>query len=382
MKERFLLILSTSGGAGHIRAAQALHQAVRSSKLPIRSEHFDCLDFTSRLFKQLYSQSYLAMVNRMPELWGYFYTQTEKKPYAKKGLLKIFDHFNYQRYLNALRSKRPDAILCTHFLPYVSISQRLHHTTMNAPIFAVTTDFDVHQLWVNPVVTRYYVHHEESAWQLTAKGVQERKIAVKGIPVLREFGQQRGAKASRQILGIPGERFTVLVLSGGFGVGRIEPLVDHVASTLADYSRRRFNLLVVCGKNDRVRSHLEKKKFPPNIETRIFGYVTNVHDLMAAADILISKSGGLTSAEAMSKHVPMIIVDPIPGQETRNAEMIVENGAGFLALDLPNVSYKLRRAIENPALLRRARAGTCELAKPHAAMDIVHDVYAFLERHR
>ena len=382
MKERFFLILSISGGAGHIRAAQALHQAVRSSKLPIRSEHFDCLDFTSRLFKQLYSQSYLAMVNRIPELWGYFYTQTEKKPYAKKGLLKIFDHFNYQRYLNALRSKRPDAILCTHFLPYVSISERLHHTTMNAPIFAVTTDFDVHQLWVNPVVTRYYVHHEESAWQLTAKGVQERKIAVKGIPVLREFGQQRGAKASRQILGIPGERFTVLVLSGGFGVGRIEPLVDHVASTLADYSRRRFNLLVVCGKNDRVRSHLEKKKFPHNIEMRVFGYVTNVHDLMAAADILISKSGGLTSAEAMSKHLPMIIVDPIPGQETRNAEMIVESGAGFLALDLPNVSYKLRRAIENPALLRRARAGTCELAKPHAAMDIVHDVYAFLERHR
>ena len=158
MKERFLLILSTSGGAGHIRAAQALHQAVRSSKLPIRSEHFDCLDFTSRLFKQLYSQSSLAMVNRIPELWGYFYTQTEKKPYAKKGLVKLFDHFNYQRYLNALRSKRPDAILCTHFLPYVSISERLHHTTMNAPIFAVTTDFDVHQLWVNPVVTRYHAH--------------------------------------------------------------------------------------------------------------------------------------------------------------------------------------------------------------------------------
>jgi processive 1,2-diacylglycerol beta-glucosyltransferase len=382
MKERFFLILSTSGGAGHIRAAQALHQAVRSSKLPIRSEHFDCLDFTSRLFQQLYSQSYLAMVNRIPELWGYLYTQTEKNPYAKKGLLKIFDHFNYQRYLNALRSKRPDAILCTHFLPYVSISERLRHSTMNAPIFAVTTDFDVHQLWVNPVVTRYYVHHEESAWQLTAKGVQERKIAVKGIPVLREFGQQKGMKASRQILGIPSERFTILVLSGGFGVGRIESLVDHVASTLADYSRRRFNLLVVCGKNDRVRSHLEKKKFPHNIEMQVFGYVTNVHDLMAAADILISKSGGLTSAEAMSKHLPMIIVDPIPGQETRNAEMIVETGAGFLALDLPNVSYKLRRAVENPSLLRRARAGTFELAKPHAAMDIVHDVYAFLERHR
>jgi processive 1,2-diacylglycerol beta-glucosyltransferase len=155
MKERFLLILSTSGGAGHIGVAQALHQVVRSGKLPIRSEHFDS---TSRLFMQLYSQSYLAMVNRIPELWSYFYAQTEKKPYTKKGLLKIFDHFNYQQYLNALRSKRPDAILCTLFLPPVSNSERLHHRTMNAPIFAVTTDFDVHQLWVNPVVTRYYVH--------------------------------------------------------------------------------------------------------------------------------------------------------------------------------------------------------------------------------
>jgi processive 1,2-diacylglycerol beta-glucosyltransferase len=127
---------------------------------------------------------------------------------------------------------------------------------------------------------------------------------------------------------------------------------------------------------------LEKKKFPHNIEVQIFGYVTNVHELMDASDVLISKAGGLTSAEAMSKHLPMIIVDPIPGQETRNADMIVEHGAGFLALDLSNVRYKLRRVIENPDLLRQARRGTFQLAKPHAARDIVRDVFAFLEQHR
>ncbi len=277
---------------------------------------------------------------------------------------------------------KPDAILCTHFLPYVSISERLRRAKINAPIFAVTTDFDVHQLWLDPIVTRYYVHHEESAWQLQAKGVQEERIAVRGIPVLSEFSGKRERRACRRMLGIPGERFTALVLSGGFGVGRIESLADQIVSTLADFASRRFTLVVVCGKNDKVRSHLEKKKFPHNIEVQIFGYVTNVHELMDASDVLISKAGGLTSAEAMSKHLPMIIVDPIPGQETRNADMIVEHGAGFLALDLSNVRYKLRRVIENPTLLRHARRGTFQLAKPHAARDIVRDVFAFLERHR
>jgi len=125
MKKRFFLILSASGGAGHIRAAEALHQAAQSSGLPIESEHHDCLDFTSAVFKRIYSGSYLAMVNRAPELWGYLYGQAEKKPYSKKGLLKIFDHFNYGSYLSTLRSLQPDALICTHFLPFISISERI-----------------------------------------------------------------------------------------------------------------------------------------------------------------------------------------------------------------------------------------------------------------
>lgn len=103
---------------------------------------------------------------------------------------------------------------------------------------------------------------------------------------------------------------------------------------------------------------------------------------MDASDVLISKSGGLTSAESMAKRLPMIIVDPIPGQETRNAEMIVERGAGMLALNMPNLGYKLHRVVEEPSILRRARRATRELAKPHAARDIVADIYSLLERRR
>jgi processive 1,2-diacylglycerol beta-glucosyltransferase len=140
--------------------------------------------------------------------------------------------------------------------------------------------------------------------------------------------------------------------------------------------------VVVCGRNQKARSNLEKRRFPGNIHARVFGFVTNIHDLMDASDVLISKSGGLTSAESMAKRLPMIIVDPIPGQETRNAEMIVERGAGMLALNMPNLGYKLHRVVEEPSILRRARRATRELAKPHAARDIVADIYSLLERRR
>ena len=382
MKKRFLLILSTSGGAGHIRAAEALHQAVQTSVLPIKSDHHDCLDFTSGVFKRIYSGSYLALVNRIPGLWGYFYDQAERKPYGKKGLVRLFDHFNYGGYLEALRSMKPDALICTHFLPYISISERIRRAGIRAPVFAVTTDFYAHQLWIDPIVSRYYVHHDESAWQLHAKGVSRERISVKGIPVLREFTRKLPQGTAQQLLELHEKRFTLLVLSGGFGVGRVEQLVEVVAETMGHHRSKRFNLLVVCGKNQKAKTNLEKRRFPANIHVRVFGFVTNIHDLMDASDILVSKSGGLTSAESMAKRLPMIIVDSIPGQETRNAEMIVEHGAGLLALDLPNLGYKLRRVIEEPATLRRARQATRQLAMPHAAREIITDIYSFLEHRR
>ena len=376
MDKPFILILSTSGGAGHIRAAEALLQAAQCSGLPLRAEHHDCLDFTSKSFKRLYSQSYLSMVNHLPEFWGYLYSQSERKPYSKKGLLALFDHFNYQRYVKALRALKPDAILCTHFLPYISISERARRSSIGAPFFAATTDFDVHQLWVDAIVNRYYVFHEETAWQLAAKGISRDRISVTGIPIGQEFATKTEHGLARQHLEVPTNRFTVLLLSGGFGVGRVKEISDSVTEILGSEARRAFNLLIVCGRNGSLQAELKATQFPPNVHTSVYGYVNTIHELMDAADVLISKSGGLTSAEALAKRLPMIVVDPIPGQESRNASMIVERGAGLLALDYHNLQYKLKRIIEDPSLLRDLRESAQSLSKPLAAEEIIRDVYS------
>ncbi len=375
MRKPFLLILSTSGGAGHHRAAEALLQAAQRSPFPLRAAHYDCLDFTSKTFKRLYSGSYLAMVNKIPELWGYFYSHSEKKSYSKKGLLRIFDHFNYNRYLRALRTLGPDLVLCTHFLPYVSLSEReLLKEGFRAPFVAATTDFDVHQLWVDETVQRYYVHDEETRWQLQSKGVDPGIISVTGIPVDPGFSGRTEKGIARRQLKMPTDRFTVLVLSGGFGVGRVQDISNSVVNLLGSFPSQLFNLVIVCGRNDVLQRDLEKRTFPYNIHTSILGYVSNVHELMDAANVLVSKSGGLTSAEAMAKGLPMIIVDPIPGQEMRNASIIIERGAAVLAHDYHNLVFKLRQTIEDPGFLAAMRERTSTLAKPRAADDVISDI--------
>jgi len=376
VKVPYFLILSASGGAGHLRAASALSQAASVFDPPLKFRNEDCLDFTTKAFKKLYSESYLALVNKAPELWGYLYSKAEAKPYSKKGLLQIFDDMNYKSYLKFLKEEQPDAILCTHFLPFISLSTRMRRAGVTAPVFAVTTDFDAHQYWVDPVVDRYYVYSEESAWQLRAKGVLADKIRVKGIPILSQFTKREAAAEVRLHLGLPNGRLTILMVWGGFGVGKAEEMVQEVLAMLQIFPEQSFTLITVCGKNEKLLQRLSAGSPPANVSMRILGYVDNLHELMNAADLLVSKAGGLTSAEAMALGVPMLVVDPIPGQESRNAEMIVEQRAGWKALDIANIGYKIKRIIEEPRLLAEARAATTQLARPNAAMDILRDVYA------
>lgn len=375
MERRKLLILSATGGAGHTRAAEALEETAQSLDLPIQANHYDCLDFTTKGFKRLYSESYLAMVNKAPELWGYLYSRSEMKPYEKKGLLKLFDALNYKNYLKFLLDEKPDALICTHFLPYISISGALRKAGITASVFAATTDFDVHQYWIDSVVKRYYVHTEESAWQLRSKGVTADRIDVKGIPIKKEFASREERSAVRRRLSLYPDRLTILMVWGGFGVGKAEEMAKEVIGMLEIFPEQRFTLLVVCGRNEKLRRRLSEQSPLPHVDTHLFGYVENVHELMSASDVLISKAGGLTSAESMALGIPMIIVDPIPGQETRNAEMIVECRAGWKAMNIANLGYKVKRIVEKPELLEEARAATSFLARPTAARDILSDVY-------
>ena len=375
-----ILIISATAGTGHRRAAEALEHTAEGLGLPIETRHVDILDFTTPLFRRLYGDVYLTIINTSPELWGYLYRRSDLQGPrgAKPPLMKLFDRVNYRNYLSALRSLRPDALICTHFLPYIALTGSSGRFPVHMPVFSVPTDYDVHSLWVHPLVRRYYVATDEAAWSLRARGVDRGRVKTTGIPVGPEFRLGQGRAAARKKLTLVPRAFTLLVLSGGYGVGTVEEVIGTMCQHLAVFGDRRFQVLVVCGRNERLFKRLSGLRTPGNVTLRAYPFVDFIHTLMDASDVLITKPGGLTVSEALAKELPMILFDPFPGQEGRNADYLTEKGAALRAINLPNLTFRLDAVIRSRGLLKEMKENIRAIARPDAAQLILEDVSRIL----
>ena len=271
MKTKSILILSAAAGAGHVRSAEALAETAKSLSIPIETRHEDILDFTFPIFKKIYSDIQFAVVDRSPELWGYFYKKTEFEglPKPTTPIKRIFNHFNYKRYRKLLDESRPDAVICTHFLPYRCIAEQMKQPEWSIPFFTVTTDYDLHSLWVNPSVKHYYVPTEQALWTLKSHGIHEDSISVKGIPLMPSFACRMSPCEARREMGLSPDKFTIMVLSGGYGTGTVDNVISSITQFLSSESKRTFQLIFVCGKNARLFEALSKIVFPSNVEQQI-----------------------------------------------------------------------------------------------------------------
>jgi processive 1,2-diacylglycerol beta-glucosyltransferase len=376
MKSKSILILSATAGAGHVRAGEALAAAAEESHTPVAIRHDDILSYTSPVFRKYYGEVYTTIVQKSPELWDFLYerTRTPGKGNAKSPLIRIFDNFNYRKYLRMLETNRPDAVLCTHFLPYVAISDRLKSPSWTIPFFSVPTDYEVHTLWIDPSIRKYYAATEEAAWTLQSAGVPADRILVTGIPVLPVFGRPPARNRAARGLSINPRTFTIMILSGGYGIGVVDKLVPALAGFLGKLPRRKFQLLVVCGRNAGLHKILSGLGLPANVSMTLFGFISDIEKLMAASDLLISKSGALSTTEAVTCRLPMILFGTTPGQESHNATYFVENGTALRATSVHNVLFKVGRILDEPDRLHSMQEKAGLIRRPSAADDIIEDV--------
>lgn len=380
MKKKSILILSARAGAGHVRAAEALVETATALSLPYEIRHEDILRFTLPLFRKIYRDIQYAVVDKSPELWGYLYRKTEftGTPQPPPQFIKVFNYVNYKKYFKLIETIRPDAIVCTHFLPYAAIAEELEQPAWKIPFFAVTTDYDVHSLWVNPSIKRYYAATKEAAWVLASHGIAESSIAVTGIPVMPAFGLHDSPRAARLAMGYSPKMFTIMILAGGYGAGVIERMLTAVMAVFTPYHRKHFQMLIVCGKNERLFHNLQRIRPPANIHMQLHRQISFIDRLMDCSDVLITKSGGLIVSEALAKQLPMIIYDPVPGQEGRNATYLLEHGAAVSALSLSNLEFKLKQFIDEPQFLVKMKGYASAIAKPDAATEIWNDLLKYI----
>lgn len=364
-----LLILSASAGAGHLRAAQALEAACREMRSDIEIRNHDTLDFTPRIFKKWYAQSYLQTVNHIPKVWGYFYDYYDRKTSTSKTakVMRLLDRFNAAALYKLVDEFRPDRILTTHFLPSnVLLSSKRRERATLPPVSVCVTDYDIHFFWIHPDVNRWYVGSEEVRWQVHRKGVPLDRIVVAGIPIHPVFSKERTRVAAAQAAGLDPKMPTVLVLSGGFGVGHVADTVAEVLKTPGD-----FQVAVVCGRNEELKKQLSALQAPSGKRLEVRGFVTDMENYLTSADFVVTKPGGLSVSEAIARGCPIVAYAPIPGQEERNCDYLMESGAAVKAKDPATLEFKIRLLLTDEGARRRMSDAARRIARPRAAYDII-----------
>lgn len=363
-----ILILSASVGAGHMRAAQAVELAAQRIVPDAHIQNVDVLTLTNAAFRRLYGKAYLQLVNKAPHVLGYFYDLIDRPPRSPRGedILRLIQKANLTQLIDLLHARPWDLVINTHFLPAEIIARLKRGRKLSLPQVTVTTDFETHRLWVNQPCERFFTATEEGARYLASFGIEQSIIQVTGIPIHPAFSELPSRQQCLKNHKLRGDRPIILQLAGGFGVGPIQQVHQALLSLPTP-----IELITVCGTNEKCVAELQKLPCPSHQVRHILGFTQVMHELMAAADLVVTKPGGLTSSEALACGAAMLIINPIPGQESRNADYLLESGAAIKANNLATLAYKAQQLVGNPAHLAQMKKAARAVSHPTAAFDIV-----------
>jgi len=363
-----VLIATITAGGGHVSAAAALEDAWRELRPKDTLERVDLIRFYSPLHRKLHLESYEQMVSRAPELWGIVFKHSDNpKLTAKLNKLRAtFTGPSTRRIAKFMRDFQPDAVLCTHYLPLEVLDQLRDAGRMTTFAASIVTDFEAHALWMSASVDLYCVAAEHSRARLVARGVEADKVVATGIPIAAKFREPPTTRQARKKLGLRDDQPVLLVLSGGFGWG---PIAEILAGL--DTLDAAFQTVVVCGRNEELRAKLvaTDRTHP----THLLGFCANMHELYAAADLVITKPGGLTTSESLAMGRPILVINPIPGQEAANSDFLLEQGAAIKVNRVEDLPYRVNRLLGTPKLKELTRAAKAA-GRPDAALAVCQEV--------
>ena len=372
-----VLLLSASSGAGHVRAAQALEKAF-VARGDCEVQHIDAIEHVSKLFQRAYDKTYISMVRRAPDLIGVLYERTDQ-PWRNPRRRLALDRLNSQPMIRLLQRQQPDLCVATHFLPAEIIAWLIAKRKLRAKNVIVVTDYDVHAMWLCRTVSRYYLAIPEAVEYLAGIGVPREILRVTGIPIDPAFSVPLDRGAARSGLKLDPKSRVLLLAAGGYGVGPLEQLVDDLLEL-----QKPWQLVAIAGKSEKMKRRLDEiarsAGVLPTGAARLVpvGFTTEMDRYMAAADLLVGKAGGLTTSEALARHLPMALIEPIPGQEYRNADHLLEQRAAIRCNNLPAAAWKIAKLLDDSSRMDEMRRAAAAMARPQAAAEIAEDALRLL----
>jgi len=359
-----ILILSASVGAGHLRAAEAVELALRRANADITIQNHDVLTLMPPAFRKVYRDGYFEMVARSPRVLGWLYEATDK-PFSHDRLRRRIERAGATQLLKKIRDFDADVVICTHFLPTALLDRERRKGRSRARIITVVTDFEVHGMWLSAPSDHYFVATEEARAHLEALGISAGALTVSGIPTHPVFTEKKERLAMRRKHGWRADLPIALLSAGGFGLGNAQRLIQALVD-----AKVRAQIIAVCGKSAALKGAIEKivarraaDQLP--VVTAV-GFTTEMDEFMTAADLMIGKPGGLTTSESLIKGLAWVVVNPIPGQEEKNAIYLLEQGAGVWSDNAYTLAFKIASVLEDSGRLAAMRKNALRLGRADA----------------
>jgi processive 1,2-diacylglycerol beta-glucosyltransferase len=369
-----VLLLTGSIGSGHTRAAQAVSEAMLRADAAQWALVVDALAYASAPFRAIYRDAYIKLIEAAPTAIGWLYRSSDT---VEGGAMRrAVQRAALARLRRMIAIDKPDTIVCTHFLAAELVSGMVERGEWTGTFAVVVTDLDAHAMWaVCPRADRWFVALPETVEILAGKGVPRERMVVTGIPIASAFSARMPPRAElRERLGLARGGPMLLVSGGGVGASLLEKTLQQVLAMPIDCS-----VALVCGKNEPLRrraSNIVARRGESRVKCTVLGFTDRMHELMHAADLSIGKPGGLTSSEALACGLPMAIAYPVPGQEERNSDHLLEWGAAIRLNSPESFGWRVAQLLGDPERLSAMRTAARARAKPFAAEAIVEEICA------
>lgn len=360
-----ILFLSVPTGGGHHQAAKAM-KSYFAERNDVECRMLDIAENVNSIVAEAVSKGYILSTTITPKIYGSLYDllDTRANPQGEVSKTNKFLSTAFRKKLYAyIEEFKPDIIVSTHLFATITLNRIAAHHAVDAKIISIVTDFTIHPMWEQAKSDYYITASELLSYQAVKKWGSIDNVLPFGIPIGSKFAQKLPQSEARAVLGIA-ERFTVLVMMGSMGYG------THTLGMLKqlDNLNEDFQILVVCGSNEKLKSKVDRMSRKKDILT--FGFVDNVDVMMDACNCIITKPGGLTTSEALAKHLPILMLDPIPGQEDRNEEFMLNNGIALSLSETFGADEAVYQLIHYPFKAKRLSENTEHFAKPNAACDL------------
>lgn len=370
-KKRRVLLMYITKVSGHRQATMAVQRALKQLDPNMEAPTVNGFGYTYPRLERVVNSAYMSVIKTTPKVWDYMYDN----PNIVKNSKRIKDYLHktsHEKIAKLIERHQPDTVVCTQAFPCGMVAAYKKAHKADFKVVGVLTDYAPHSFWINDGVDYYIVPSNDAKERFVTKGIPEDMIKVYGIPIRSKFSLQLDKKPILEKLGLEENIPTILIMGGGQGLGPIRRVVKSLLKI-----EMPLQMIVLTGVNKKLMKWLDKqqnkKKKPKTQKNKkliVYEYANNVDELMEAATLIVTKPGGMTTSECLAKGLPMVIVNPLPGQEMRNTDFLLQKNIAIRIDKTSDIGEEIELLLKSPEKIIDMKRAAYSESHPHAALDI------------